>query len=224
MEIFLVITAFIALAVISGIVSHRKKQARITELSAWARSRELQFQADEVHGFDDDHPRFECLQQGNNRYAFNVVSGKRGEHFLIAFDYHYETESTDSDGKSSTSHHYFSALMLQPRHRLKPLVIRREGFFDKLKAGFGFKDINFESAEFSKKFYVTAPDKRWAYEVINTRTMQLILDQIPKYQIEFDHEVICIAAEDELDAFGFEQAYLFASQILDGIPEFARQD
>lgn len=222
MEVFLIIAVFAGFIIIAGIAAHRKQQARISELSAWARSRQLYFEPGKVHGFDDLHPGISCLQQGDGRYAFNIVSGTRGEYEMTAFDYHYETESTDSDGDTSTTHHYFSAVLLQPRHPLKPLLIRREGFFDRIKAGFGFNDIDFESAEFSKRFHVTAADKRWAYDVIHARTMELILGHPTDRTLEFDDRLLCIAAEEELNAFEFEQAYKYGAAILDGIPDYAR--
>ena len=224
MELFiLIIPLFIAFAIFSSIAAHKRAQQRKATLAAWATSRGLSFQPDKVYGFDNEHPGLSCLQYGRNRYAYNIVSGRRGDQFMIAFDYHYETESRDSDGDTTTTHHYFSAVLLQPMHPLKPLLIRREGFFDKIKDGFGFNDIDFESAEFSKRYYVTAPDKRWAYDVLNTRSMQLILDQPKHYTIEFDHEVVCIADDDEMEAFGFEHAYKFGAALLDGIPDFAKR-
>ncbi|MCZ6810529.1 MAG: hypothetical protein O7D97_00875, partial [Planctomycetota bacterium] len=59
------------------------------------------------------------------------------------------------------------------------LLIRREGMFDKLAGAFGFDDIDFESAEFSKRFYVKSPDKRFAYDVIHPRMMEFLLGGDP---------------------------------------------
>ena len=42
---------------------------------------------------------------------------------------------------------------------------------------FGFDDIDFESAEFSKRFYVKSPDKRFAYDVVHPRMMEFLLDR-----------------------------------------------
>ena len=222
MEIFLLIAAFGAFAIIAGIISHRRKQERLAQLSAWARSRRMYFEPGKVYGFDDLHPGISCLQDGDGRYAFNIASGQRGDYEVTAFDYHYETESTDSDGDTDTTHHYFSAVMLQPEHALRPLLVRREGFFDKVKAGFGYDDIDFESAEFSRRFHVTAADKRWAYDVFHARSMQLLLDQPRDYRIECDEHVLCVSADEELDAYGFEKACEFGAAILRGIPDYAR--
>ena len=39
------------------------------------------------------------LRQGSNRYAYNMMSGGFQGHDITAFDYHYETHSTDSKGR-----------------------------------------------------------------------------------------------------------------------------
>jgi len=113
------------------------------------------------------------------------MEGTWSDRHLLAFDYHYETHSTDSKGHRRTNHHHFSAVILASALPLKPLFIRAEGFFDKLTEFVGFDDIDFESAEFSRKFYVKAKDRRWAYDVIHARTMEFLLS-MPRFTIQFD--------------------------------------
>ncbi len=62
-----------------------------------------------------------------------------------------------------------------PFARVPDLLIRREGLFDKLAGAFGFDDIDFESVEFSRRFHVKSPDKRFAYDVIHARMMEFLL-------------------------------------------------
>jgi hypothetical protein len=72
-----------------------------------------------------------------------------------------------------------------PYINVPDLLIRREGIFDKLKGAIGFDDIDFESAEFSKKFYVMSPDKKFAYDVVHPRMMEFLLDsKAPAVDIE----------------------------------------
>ena len=40
---------------------------------------------------------------------------------------------------------------------------------------FGYQDIKFESAEFSKTFCVRSPDKKFAYDVCNAKMMEYLL-------------------------------------------------
>ena len=90
-------------------------------------------------------------------------------------DYHYQT--TSSNGKQTTTHHhYFSYCLIElPYASLPDLRIRREGIFDSLAGAFGFDDIDFESAEFSKRFHVKSSDKRFAYDVVHPAMMEFLL-------------------------------------------------
>lgn len=224
MEIVVIFIAFIGFAIFAAIHAHQKAKARIAALSAWAASKQLGFAQAKRHDFDDYHPQLQCLRRGSNRYAHNISSGQWGSVYTTAFDYHYETHSTDSKGNRQTHHHHYSCMLLKPEHPMKPLLIRREGLFDKIKAGFGFNDIDFESAEFSKKFFVTAKDKRWAYDVIHTRTMEMLLANQIGFSIECDHEALCVVAKKHLEPHGFEQAYHYGLAVIDGIPDYAKQN
>lgn len=102
---------------------------------------------------------------------------------LWAFHYHYETTSTDSDGNRKTHHHTLSAVVVHSGMALKPLLIRREGMWDKVTSAFGFDDIDFESAEFSRAFFVKSPDRKWAYDVINQNNMEFLMGA-PKLTLE----------------------------------------
>lgn len=55
------------------------------------------------------------------------------------------------------------------------LLIFREGWFSKLAQWLGYADIDFESAEFSRKFIVRSPDKKFAYDVCHAKMMEYLL-------------------------------------------------
>lgn len=179
---FVGIILFIVLAVLGSQQEKKRKET----LAQWARSKGLSF--DEArdknmrHRFDS----FACLKSGGDRYAYNIMQGTSGGRGLLLFDYHYETTSTDSKGRTTTHNHYMTVAIVQPPYQLKPLKIRAEGFFDKIGEFFGFDDIDFESAEFSRKFHVQSPDRKWTYDVLHARAMEHLLNA-PRYPIEFDH-------------------------------------
>jgi hypothetical protein len=94
-------------------------------------------------------------------------------------DYHYQV-TTHNDKGSSTRTYTFSYLIVRlPYHGLPDLFIRREGIFDAVKRAFGFDDIDFESAEFSSRFYVQSSDKRFAYDVFHPRMMEFLMQVDP---------------------------------------------
>jgi hypothetical protein len=84
---------------------------------------------------------------------------------------------TSRSGKSrrTTTHEFSYVIVDLPYERLPTLFIRREGIFDAVAGAFGFDDIDFESAEFSKRFHVKSDDKRFAYDVIHPAMIEFLL-------------------------------------------------
>ncbi len=115
------------------------------------------------------------LRQGTNRYAFNILEGEFKGYPVKAFDYHYETHSTDSKGRRTTHHHYFSFFILEQEKEFPELRIYPEGLLSKLGQMLGFDDIDFESIEFSKAFCVRSRDRKFAYDICHTRMMEYLL-------------------------------------------------
>ena len=215
----LVILVFIAIAVVAGIFGHLAAEKRKKELLAWAGARGLAFNPERQYGFDAAYPGLACLQRGSNRYAYNTSSGRWGEREILACDYHYETHSTDSKGRRQTHHHHLSLVLLSSPVPLRPLFIRPEGFFDKITEFFGMDDIDFESAEFSRKFHVTAPDKRWAYDVLHQRAMEFLL-AAPVYSIAFDGACAAAFRSSVFTPAEFEEAARVIEGLLALLPEY----
>ncbi|MBN1943674.1 MAG: hypothetical protein JW849_10320, partial [Phycisphaerae bacterium] len=136
---------------------------------------------------------------------------------FLGFDYHYTTGS----GKNQ-SHHSFSCVLLSSGVPLKELFIRPEGFFDKITEFFGYDDIDFESAEFSRAFYVKAPEKRWAYDVLHARAIEFLLNQ-PKFTIQFAPDCALARKSRTFRPEEFAQAAEVLRGLLDGLPNYVLQ-
>jgi hypothetical protein len=117
-----------------------------------------------------------ALRQGDNRYAFNVLTGEHGGYPVQAFDYHYETHSTDSRGGGETHHHYLSFFILEQERSFPELRIYPEGLLSKLGQMLGFDDIDFESSEFSRALAVRSRDRKFAYDICHPRMMEYLLE------------------------------------------------
>ena len=219
LPIFPIAVILIAVVIVAIIYGHYAAKKRREALHAWAQGRSLRFEPAQDHSVEDRFGEFDCLQQGSNRYAENRMSGDYEGREFLGFDYHYETTSTDSKGRRQTHHHYFSAVILGSKVPLKPLLIRPEGFFDKVKEFFGLDDIDFESAEFSRKFFVKAQDRRWAYDVIHQRTMEFLLAS-PEFTIEFGAGRVMAYRSSQFEAVEFEQAAEAIRGILDRLPDY----
>ena len=215
--IIVIIVAVIALSIVFAVLKHQKSEGRKKELAGWAFSKGLNFSPARDAGINNRYS-FKCLQRGENRYGYNIVEGNIGNRPACAFDYHYETHHTDSKGNRQTQHHYFSAVVVDANLPLKPLFIRNERLFDKLAEFIGFDDIDFESTEFSKKFYVKSPDKKWAYDVLHQVTMEFMLSA-PRFDIEFGGRQVIAYRNNTFKAVEFEEALNLVNGILDRLPE-----
>lgn len=214
-----VVLGFVAAMAILG---HVQAQKRRKELEAWAVARGLSFAPGKIRGVDDRFPGFEALRKGENRYAHNVIGGRRDGAEFYAFDYHYETHSHDSKGRRQTHHHHFSAVILGAPMPLQPMTIRPEGFFDRVGAFFGYEDINFESAEFSRKFHVSAPERRWAYDVLHARAIEFLLAS-PVYSIDMEPSHAMAWRTSRFSPVQFGEAAQLVEGLLARIPDYVKQ-
>jgi hypothetical protein len=219
----IIIIIFVTLIIFLVALSAMQAKKRRDELQRWAATRGLSFSADSDSSIDDRFPNFPCLREGDDRHAFNVMQGAIGKRSILAFDYHYETHSTDSKGHRTTHSHEFSAVIVRPGVPLRPLSIRGETFFDKVGAFMGFEDINFESAEFNRRFYVKSPDRRWAFDVLHQDTMEFLLEA-PRFSLEMDESCVIAYRDSEYAPGDFEAALGVLEGILDRIPASILQD
>ncbi len=178
-----VFIALIAVVVVTAIVvGHLQAKKRREELAALADRLGWRFDPEDDADHDDRFAQFEVFRRGHSRRAFNTlrgdidVSGRRLR--AQAGDFRYQV--TRSNGKSSSTTTYrFSYLIVHLPWRTPALLVRPEGVFDKVAGAFGFDDIDFESAEFSRRFFVKSDDKRFAYDVLHPRMMEFLLAERP---------------------------------------------
>ncbi|HEY1174484.1 MAG TPA: hypothetical protein VGH19_24175 [Verrucomicrobiae bacterium] len=191
MEILFVVLfiGFVIGAVILGGIAAKKRREAFELVAAQLG---LRFSAEKDRGIADRYSFLNKLDQGSNRYAYNILSGTFSGHQVMVFDYHYETYSRDNKGNRRTHHHYFSFFMLMLDRSFPELTIGPEGFLSKFAQVFGYDDIDFESHEFSRQFCVRSKDKKFAYDICHARAMEYLLAN-PDLVIEIEGPVLAIA-------------------------------
>lgn len=199
--IAVLVIALVVVLVIVGAVSARKRRQAMSELAVKLR---LRFEPGHDREIAKRYQFLDKLRAGSNRYAFNILSGAYRGHEVTAFDYHYETHSTDSKGRQQTHHHYFSFFILQLQAAFAELTIGSEGFFSKIAQALGYDDIDFESHEFSRKFCVRSKDKKFAYDVCNARMIEYLLGNTD-LTIEIEGDALAISFGSRLSAERIEQ-------------------
>ena len=169
--ILLGLLVFGAAAILSALAAQRRREA----LARIAGQLGLRYSEKDPYGISSRYTHFTPLSKGDERYAFNVIEGTYRGWPLLCFDYHYETHSTDSKGRRTTTHHYVSCVLAPLEAWFKRVVIRPESILDKLAAIVGLDDIDFESAEFSRRFFVKSQDRKFTYDIVHPRAMELLL-------------------------------------------------
>jgi hypothetical protein len=211
----------LGLVVLVAVLSYRAEQKRRALLQSFALSQGWTYTAQD----DRWSERFvgTPFGQGDDRTATNILTGRYGDTELVAFDYSYETSSTDSKGNKSTTTHRYAVCALQLPAPLPGLELAPESAFTRLAGAIGFGDVELESEEFNRHYRVKAGNPKLAYDVLHPRTMAALLAR-PALQIRLlDVDAIC------WDDGRTEPAELLArlstlQLLIDGIPSFVWSD
>lgn len=181
--IILIALVVVTLLVAGLVLAHRAEMAKRAALQAVADARGWRYDHARDRSLASRLAHFSPFARGQNRYAQHTLSGTldiSGRPFRIwTGEFHYQV--TRSNGKStSTSHYFFSYAVLElPFEAVPEMSLRTEHLFDKLTQAMGFEDIDFESAEFSRRFRVKGADKRFVYDVVNPEMMSFLLSAFP---------------------------------------------
>jgi len=198
--IVLLVVVFLVLIAVLAYHSYQQQQQRIAELTALAGKLGWHFDSGHDSSHEDDYPQFEVFCRGHSRYAYNTLRGTihlDGRACAAKMgDYHFRI--TSGSGKSRSTRTYtFSYLVIQlPYARVPNLLIREEGIFDALAGALGFDDIDFESAEFSRRFHVKSADKRFAYDVVHPGMMEYLLASGPP-TVDIEEGQCCLLDGDD---------------------------
>jgi hypothetical protein len=209
----------VAALIIGGIVySYLASQQRKKDLAAFAAAWGFAWDDDDPFGIEDRYEAFSAIDRGHGRYAYNVFHGDRHDRAIICFDYRYKTGS----GKEESTHHFSGALIglgvFMPR-----LSVRPEGLLDKLAAAVGFDDIDFESAEFSRLFYVKSDNRKFAYDVLHARAMEYMLALPRRFTMEFIGDTALVHDDRTWDPAEFDAAVRQVEGLIELFPEYLRR-
>ncbi len=172
------------LLVAGGLVyyQHEQKIQRQRELRSFALGQRLDFSLEDP--FDTLREPFSLLQKGDGRGVENVMWGFWHELEVRAFDYWYYQESSDSEGHRHKSYHRFNCLITLVEAQCPQLQISEEDLFTRLADVLTFRDIEFESEEFNRRFTVKGSDERFATAFCDARMMDWLLRHGEGYAFE----------------------------------------
>ncbi len=121
-------------------------------------------------------PPLPIFARGTNRGLLNTMTttirvGERPCRMRLG-----DAQCIVKSGRSSTRVLFSYVLVDSPYPPTPDLVVRHESVMDRVADALGFDDIDLESAEFSRKFRVKCADRRFAWDFLHARMMQLLLE------------------------------------------------
>ena len=172
----------VILVIVALVYGAKRERERRAAMHAYATQLGFRFvESDEsLAGRMSAFPPF-CV--GHSRVGLNLAHGETrlgGVRMSMTFgDYRYKVTSTN--GKQTTTTTYqMSFVAVHPVLSIpEQIVVREEGFLDRIGAFIGFDDIDFESSEFSKRFHVKCSDRRTAFDLFDPRMMEYFLAAAP---------------------------------------------
>ena len=90
-------------------------------------------------------------------------------------------------------------MLIVPEASFSPVLIEPDDILSDIVDAFGFGDIKFESAEFSRFYRVRSQDKKFAYDVCNPQMIQYLLEN-QGLKIEISGPAILLAFKNQLPA------------------------
>ncbi|MBE3133184.1 MAG: hypothetical protein IMZ55_06905 [Acidobacteria bacterium] len=161
------IATLVVVGIVYGIIKARERREAMAQLAARLG---LQYYADDPWGIPSRYAQFDLFNAGHSRRASNVLAGEIDGRSVLAFDYRYTTGS----GKNQTTHQRQAAILQTPIAAAK-LQMRPESVLDRVASWVGYDDIDFESDEFSRRYYVKCEDRKFAYDILHARLIDYLL-------------------------------------------------
>ncbi len=220
-----VMLVVVGLAVVGflGYLAWLAEKKRREALAALAQRLGWRFDHSRDKSHDDQYAHFEIFRRGHSRAAYNTLTGDldiRGRPCPTKMgDFTYKVTSSTGKGTRTSTYRFSYVILHLPFAGVPDLLIRPEGLWDKLTDAFGFDDIDFESAEFSRRFHVKSPNKKFAYDVVHQRMMEFLLTGEPG-AIDIERGRCCLSdARKRWEPQRFEDTLAWIGQFFDLWPE-----
>jgi hypothetical protein len=209
-----IVVLFVIIAVVVAVVASMAAKKRREALERVAASNGLSFNAEDPFDLPTYLAGIETFNVGSSRRAQNVIHGEWRGRKVIAFDYQYTTGS----GKNRHTHH-LSACLQPVGVRVPSVVIRPETFLDKAAAFVGFEDIDFESDEFSREFFVKSDDRKFAYDICHPQMMSWLLANGRGWSVQLVDSSLVLTTGGTWSPEQFAASLYFSARFFELIPE-----
>ena len=209
-----------AVAVVAaGFVLERKRRERLFQFAVMRGWRYV----GEDPGLVDRWPG-EPFGRGDHRRARNVLTGTEAGRPFVAFDYSFQTHSTDSKGHRSTTTHRWTVVAVPMPGWLGTVQVVPETVLDRVAGAVGLvQDIDLESEQFNRRFRVSASSPKLASDILTPRTMQYLLAADAEAWRTCGSDLVGFAP-GRLDPVEVVRTCAVLDRVLDGVPSFVWKD
>jgi len=209
----------VPVGVVALIVFHigragRRHQQRANALASAASHLGLTYEPWDPFNLPFKFEGLKAFGRGIEERVYNVLHGQAGFGYVILCDYSY----TVAEGKEKHTH-YRSYGLLSTEMTFQHLELRPENFLDRVSALAGINDINFESEEFNRKYFVRSKDRKFAYDIINPKMIDYLLDRDGIY-MELGGNVVLVHYRRQVPPEGFVDLYYTLRDIGAALPDF----
>lgn|GEM_PF-4449519 len=184
-----------------------QKKKRIQGFESFGAERDLTLTIDKDFELPKNYPALDLFQEGEKRYAYNVLRGELRGHKVILADYHNQrtrmVRYKDSEGnekmRTQTDHDHMSFLLVEFPERFPcEMRISPEGWFDRVAQAVGFKEVKVGNEDFDKAWEIKASKPDFAQSVFTPEMQQHISSHRAfKPEIEFDASAMIIQRGDK---------------------------
>jgi hypothetical protein len=149
-----------------------------------------------------------------------VVTGQFGPYRAVVFDYRYRK---DDMGSRYPTIERFAVHALALPARLPWVHISAEGYAHKAAKLLGGQDIELESEEFNRAYRVRSDDPRFAVDLLNARTMDLLL-RCGGPDVRVGGGYIVLVTDGRLDLSAVDAALVLLATMCEQLPGFVWTD
>jgi len=193
------ILMIIGFAVIAGVgiyFGHIQAKKRREAMALLANELGMSFNPARDSDHDDHYAHFEIFRRGDNRTAYNTLFGERTVNAIRlvvkAGDFRYTVTTGSGKDRKTTTYNFSYLIVHLPYPTMPDLLIRPEHVFDRIAGVFSNKDIDFESEEFSRRFMVASPDRKFAYDICHPCMIEFLLETRPP-AVDIERARLCLA-------------------------------
>ena len=224
-----VVAALVYLGVKAAQAYAERERQRVAALAQWAHANGFAYHPRDPWNLDGRYQGVAEIGRGHDRYAFEVLTRESPVPAAL-FRYHFktwETRTVTRNGKTRTETyeetHWRRYFVLELGGSFPQLFLRGEGVFDRIAGFVGFDDIDFESEEFSKRYFVKSEDRQFAYAIIHPQMMEWMLGR--RFEGELKQGLLVTdVSSGPHSAEGCQQVWENAAGFVNRIPPFVWQD